>query len=473
MSGRRQYSRTPQRRADIVAAALETFSEQGYQEASIREIARRVQLSEAGVLHHFGSKTELLLAVLRKRDAVDIANYDTGEGELETMRAFIKHNLTVPGIIRLYARLSAESLEASHPAHKYFKARAEAVIARFRQRLANDQRRGLIRADVNIPEAATQLLALIDGLQLQWLMDSSLNFLAIYDDFVSRWLPAERTAPKQDNEPAPPDSSVASLELRFLARNLDPNSTNKAHDPATAAAAGFEGGMVVGADMYWHVDGAISRMREAALLNHAIEVKFVKPLYDGQDAIVRVEATPDSNLGFEVFAAAARDKACIVGSARPLARGEHESWARDFRHAPLPEAPVSFSEDFALAGKDLGSVSFAPSLEEANRHRVALGMRPSDEEDLPSAYLVQYSRLALRAKNVIGPTFSVHTSTVFRQFAKVTPATAELQVRGRYDRVFARRGHRFVVLRTVVLDGSERVLIEAEYTSIYRLRNAG
>ena len=43
-----------------MAAALEVFSEAGYHKGSIRDVAERVGLSQAGLLHHYPSKHLLL-----------------------------------------------------------------------------------------------------------------------------------------------------------------------------------------------------------------------------------------------------------------------------------------------------------------------------------------------------------------------------------------------------------------------------
>ncbi|GHE75999.1 hypothetical protein GCM10014715_33530 [Streptomyces spiralis] len=53
-----------ERRATILAAATEVFSETGYQRGKVSEIARRVGVSEPVVFQNFGSKSALYRAVL-------------------------------------------------------------------------------------------------------------------------------------------------------------------------------------------------------------------------------------------------------------------------------------------------------------------------------------------------------------------------------------------------------------------------
>ena len=52
------------RKRRILSTAVEVFGEQGYRGTSLREIARRVGMSDAGLLHHFGTKTGLLAATI-------------------------------------------------------------------------------------------------------------------------------------------------------------------------------------------------------------------------------------------------------------------------------------------------------------------------------------------------------------------------------------------------------------------------
>ncbi len=52
------------RRASIVAAATQVFSEVGYQRGTMSEVARRVGVSEPVIFQNFGSKAALFAAVI-------------------------------------------------------------------------------------------------------------------------------------------------------------------------------------------------------------------------------------------------------------------------------------------------------------------------------------------------------------------------------------------------------------------------
>ena len=67
MPSRGPYAKGVAKREEILKAALEVIARHGYRNTSTRELAAAVGLSEAGLLHYFGSKEKLFEAVLRAR----------------------------------------------------------------------------------------------------------------------------------------------------------------------------------------------------------------------------------------------------------------------------------------------------------------------------------------------------------------------------------------------------------------------
>jgi AcrR family transcriptional regulator len=163
------------------------FARRGYRGGSIREIAERVGLSDAGVLHHFGSKQQLLIAVLEHRDAVERRRWNPeGQGLafLDGLRGMVEYDATVPGVIQLFATLSAEATDQDHPAHAFFVARYQDVTRHFVEQLATAQEAGQIGAEVDLTRAAALLIAVLDGLQVQWLLDNRMDMVAAFDLFL-------------------------------------------------------------------------------------------------------------------------------------------------------------------------------------------------------------------------------------------------------------------------------------------------
>lgn len=173
---RGSYAKTPARRAEIVRASFEVFSVGGYHASSLREIADRVGLTQAGILHHFANKWELLEAVLTLRDeeAVTVTGVNGTLSGLETMRGFLRlveHNLREPGIVELYCVLSAESTSANHPAHAYFQTRYNWTVNTVTHAYGDMLTRGELLTGIDPRSAAVRTIAVMDGLQIQWLLD--------------------------------------------------------------------------------------------------------------------------------------------------------------------------------------------------------------------------------------------------------------------------------------------------------------
>ena len=63
MARRGSYRGTEEKRARIVAAAFAEFSSGGYESASLRSIAAAAEMSHPGLLHHFPTKNDLVVAV--------------------------------------------------------------------------------------------------------------------------------------------------------------------------------------------------------------------------------------------------------------------------------------------------------------------------------------------------------------------------------------------------------------------------
>jgi AcrR family transcriptional regulator len=171
---RGEYAKTRERRETILDAALEVFAEGGYRAGSLREVAQRVSMSEAGLLHHFPSKVALLEAVLshrddRSREMVPLDS-DDPHAALRGVVALAAHNATVPGVVELYCTLSAEATAPDHPAHAYFVRRYETTRAAFVRSFSALSRQGRLRPGVSPERAAVALIALWDGLQVQWLL---------------------------------------------------------------------------------------------------------------------------------------------------------------------------------------------------------------------------------------------------------------------------------------------------------------
>ncbi|SFD40325.1 TetR/AcrR family transcriptional regulator [Streptomyces aidingensis] len=194
--GRAERTRLPQaeRRRQILRAATRIVGQRGYYGFSMQDVADACSMTVAGVLHHVGTKDGLLIALLQERDRRDLAAV-TGDGsraglpgELslarfrELLRGFVVRNSTQPELVRLYSMLRTESLYRGHPAYEYFRERDARVLADFTRAVTG-----------KVPEplsTARQLLALMGGLEEQWLRDpDAFDLVAEWDRAAGRVLP--------------------------------------------------------------------------------------------------------------------------------------------------------------------------------------------------------------------------------------------------------------------------------------------
>ncbi len=132
-------------------------------------------MSEAGLLHHFPNKSALLAAVLDRRDQHSLERVTFGGPDgsvsLRGLIALAAYNASVPGVVELYCILSAEATAPDHPAHDYFVGRYEYTRTNIRAAFESLEAEGRLMDGVSPQRAAVATIAMMDGLQVQWLLD--------------------------------------------------------------------------------------------------------------------------------------------------------------------------------------------------------------------------------------------------------------------------------------------------------------
>ncbi|MEU6663101.1 TetR/AcrR family transcriptional regulator [Streptomyces sp. NPDC046821] len=183
------YAKTAAKRQQIIEAALAAYAEAGSRKVSVRDIAQRVGMTDAGILHHFGGREALLTAVLAARDAAGTEVYGDFEKADAGYADMLAQNAETPGLVKLFVDLAAAAAEPDHPAHDFFAERYD----RFRSELATAIERkaaapatgseqpseGGVPPGLTDPAwAARILIAATDGLQLQWLLNPEIDMAA-------------------------------------------------------------------------------------------------------------------------------------------------------------------------------------------------------------------------------------------------------------------------------------------------------
>lgn len=184
------YAKSAQRASDILDAATVVFSKSGYHGGSLRDIARQLDVGLTSIVHHFGSKYELLEAVLERSDQTSSGNeaFDFGAACAERGVVFatlerVQSSIERPELLRLFAILAAESSAPGHPAHEWFVNRYRRHATELATAFAYDQAMERIDPHRDRHLLARLLLAAWDGVQLQWLIDPTADMSTAMEAF--------------------------------------------------------------------------------------------------------------------------------------------------------------------------------------------------------------------------------------------------------------------------------------------------
>lgn len=188
----RRSARGAAARERILLAATEAFARDGFQGCSLARIAAEVGLSQAGVLHHFPTKEGLLVAVLDERDRLDIERFlsageQTGIAVLDALEKLVEYNAYLYGIVQAFTVLAGESTAEQAPGRPWFQERYQHVRGMIADALRSGVKSGEVREGVNCDAVAVELMAVMDGLQIQWLLaPDDVDMPAVFRPYVQR-----------------------------------------------------------------------------------------------------------------------------------------------------------------------------------------------------------------------------------------------------------------------------------------------
>ncbi|UQE76250.1 TetR/AcrR family transcriptional regulator [Gordonia sp. PP30] len=178
------------RREQIISEALRVFAEHGYRNASAAEIAERCGLSQPGLWHYFPNKDALLTAALAHRDQNDLARFGhdlplRGADGLRRLVTLIEAKEQAPDLVRLFTVVAGESVTVDHPARDWAVRRHRTMRLHAAAALEGGVANGEFRSGIDIPAIASQVVATIDGLQLQWLLDpEEIELAAVFETYI-------------------------------------------------------------------------------------------------------------------------------------------------------------------------------------------------------------------------------------------------------------------------------------------------
>jgi AcrR family transcriptional regulator len=175
------------------------FANEGYRGTSLASIAETVGLTLPGLLHYFPSKQELLVAVLEERDRRDEAaaeeRYATGQDLFTGLELLVAHNAESRNLVKLFTVLVGEAaVSPAHPAHEHFAKRYRYVTEAIASRMDASVELGDLAPDVDRDLLARLLMAVMDGLQIQWLLDEELDMTVALAGFLELLRDAARAS---------------------------------------------------------------------------------------------------------------------------------------------------------------------------------------------------------------------------------------------------------------------------------------
>jgi len=156
------------------------FAAKGFHGFSMRELAEQVGITHSGLLHHYPTKQHLLRAALNERQRRSMRGL-TDLRDIEPSRMIMVNAAAEPQLARFYVTLAGEAVDPGHPAHAHFAQNYQRTRRSFTQGFEIAKRVGDLNTSQSSHLLAKWLITLMDGLQLQWLYDDSMDLVAAYD----------------------------------------------------------------------------------------------------------------------------------------------------------------------------------------------------------------------------------------------------------------------------------------------------
>ena len=159
-------------------------AKRGYRGTSLAAIAEAAGLSQPGLLHHFRSKNAVLLAVLASRDSADSSISSPGR------RTGYRHNRRAgrargaqrirPAGRRAVLHAARRGRRRRSPGARVLRAAVRRVPRLLYPEPARAQKEHALAPGIDPEALANVLIAVLDGLQFQWLLDESVDMRASY-----------------------------------------------------------------------------------------------------------------------------------------------------------------------------------------------------------------------------------------------------------------------------------------------------
>ncbi|AFR28773.1 TetR/AcrR family transcriptional regulator [Arthrobacter sp. Rue61a] len=209
---RGRYAKSEQVQVRIVRAAAEVFGTIGFHASTFKEIARRAEVSERGLVYHFPTKEALLEAVMNdhhhRRSTVVLSA--TGLASFAAVLAVVEADAQMASVVGLQSILTGEATAHDHPAHEHYRLRYADLRTYLGRAFTAALNNGLVTSELDPTDLAAGLIALLDGLQMQWLYDhDGVRVGATIDGYLAALLSPEAMAEVRGHRRAFLDESIS------------------------------------------------------------------------------------------------------------------------------------------------------------------------------------------------------------------------------------------------------------------------
>lgn len=198
------YKKGVERRLEVVDVAVDVFGRYGFKGGTLQQVADRVGLTPAAIMKLFGNKEQLLIAVLEHWDvetALAMGPDARGIGLLDGFKRLMAYHVNHPGLLELYTTMAIEATSMDHPAHGFMTNRYQTTLATLRGLFSEAVEEGYFAAmtEDEIRNEAECLLATMDGLEIQFLLNPSFDLQASFSAFLDRLI-GRLSADKPDEQ---------------------------------------------------------------------------------------------------------------------------------------------------------------------------------------------------------------------------------------------------------------------------------
>jgi acyl dehydratase len=261
-------------------------------------------------------------------------------------------------------------------------------------------------------------------------------------------------------------------EYRVIARNTSAHSTNKIHDDEVARRLGYRGGLVPGATVYAYLTRPIlAALGREWLARGRAAVRFVKPVYGGEELTLRTTVSPGAADALDVSALNPAGELCAVATSG-LTDGSGGSVSLDeypLADLPAERPPASRGafERLAILGSPTRLYDGAVAAEYREKFEDPDPLyRGAGALVHPAFYLEQGNR-AVDQNVCPGPWIHVASEVRHLGLARVG---ARVTTRGRVQRLFEKKGNEFVELDLLLVADDAQPIAHLRHLAIYLVR---